>query len=171
MDLLREWIHPYVVECVMGLFVVQAVLLILVIVNWTKFHRIRKQQKQLLRGMTHGSIEQLLNRYTQRLQDTERHLDEAAVQLDHIKHKLSTVKGNVGLVRYNALEEQGGDLSFSLAILDEQQNGLVLSSLYGRQQSYAYAKPLTNGTSDYSLSDQEKEAIALASGKKQTVHV
>lgn len=170
MDLLREWFHPYMVEWFIALIVIQVVLLVLVIVNWAKFHRIRKQQQQLLRGMTHDSLEQLLNHYAQRLQDTERHLDEAAVQLDHLKHKLSMTKGNVGLVRYNALEEQGGDLSFSLAILDEQQNGLVLSSLYGRQQSYAYAKPLTKGTSDYSLSDQEKEAIALASGKKQKVH-
>lgn len=167
MDLLRELFAPYLVEWLLGIIVVQLVIFTLVVVNWVKFRQIRRQQKRLLRGMTRDSLEQLIDKYMANLQTTERHLDEAAVQLDELKRKLAAMKGYVGMVRYNALAEQGSDLSYSLAILDEEQNGVVISSLYGRHQSYSYAKPLSKGTSEYSLSNEEKEAIALAVGKRE----
>lgn len=171
MDLLRELFAPYIVEWILGITIVQCVLVILVVVNWVRFRRIRRQHKRLLRGITQDSLEQLLNQYTESLHATERQLDEAAILLDELNRKISTMKGYVGLVRYNALADQGSNLSFSLAILDGDQNGVVISSLYGRHQSYVYAKQLNHGTSEYSLSNEEKEAIALAMEKKEKVYI
>lgn len=171
MDLLRELITPYTVEWLLGIVTVQAIVLLIVSGNWLKFRKIRRQQKQLLRGMTRDSLEQVLHKYTESLHATERQLAEAAIQLDAVKQSLATVKGNIGIVRYNALAEQGSELSFSLAILDEEQNGVVISSLYGRHQSYAYAKPLSQGKSIYSLSNEEKEAIAQAMGQTEPAYV
>lgn len=171
MDILREWMTAYTIDLLLGVVLVQLVFIVLVIVNWMRFRKIRRQQKQLLRGLSKDSLEQLLQRYTEKLQTTERQLDEVFIQLNALKDDLSTIKGNVGIVRYNALEEQGSQLSFSLAIVDEHQNGVVISSLYGRHQSYAYAKPLTKGQSEYSLSREEKAAIAEAMGQRETQHV
>lgn len=171
MESLRELFAPYIVEWILGMVIVQCVLIIFVVVNWVKFRRIRRQHKRLLSGVTRENLEQLLTRYTENLHLTERQLDEAAVQLDEFNRKLSAMKGNIGLVRYNALKEQGSKLSFSLALLDTEQNGVVISSLYGRHQSYAYAKPLLRGRSEYSLSDEEKEAIALAMGEREKEYV
>lgn len=171
MDLLRELMTPYTVEWLLVLAAIQLIMLVLVVVISVKFIKIRKQQRRLLRGITRDSLEQLLQKNTESLQTTERQLDEAAIQLDELKHRLTTLKGHVGVVRYNALAEQGSELSFSLALLDEEQNGVVISSLYGREQSYSYAKPLNKGKSDYSLSNEEKAAIAQAMGEKQTEYV
>jgi hypothetical protein len=68
----------------------------------------------------------------------------------------------VAIIRYNAFGETGSDLSFSVAIVDDAQNGVVITSIFGREESRVYAKPLTAGTSTYPLSDEEQAAIRKA---------
>lgn len=162
MDSLREFLALYMAELFVATVVIQLLLLILILAVWLKFHRIRRQQKQLLRGVTRDSLEQLIHTYTNALRETERTLDEAAVQLDELQRAVRGMKGRIGLVRYNALAEQGNELSFSLAIVDRSATGVVVSSLYGRDQSYVYAKPVVEGKSKYALSDEEKKALRLA---------
>jgi len=70
----------------------------------------------------------------------------------------------MGVVRFNPFREAGGDQSFSIVLLDAQNNGFVITSLYGRDANRVYAKPITNGTSSYSLSKEEKGAISRATG-------
>jgi len=67
-----------------------------------------------------------------------------------------------GLVRYDAFGDMGGKLSFSLALLDEEASGLVISALIGREQTRVYAKPIEKGHSEFSLSEEEKAACAQA---------
>lgn len=69
----------------------------------------------------------------------------------------------VGLVRFNPFEETGGDQSFTLALLDGGENGVVVSSLYRREETRVYAKPVKKGKgTNYELSDEEQEAIKRA---------
>jgi len=72
----------------------------------------------------------------------------------------------VGVVRFNPFKDIGGDQSFSIALLDEEDNGLVITSLYGREGNRVYAKPIEGGQSKYQLSDEEKEAISRAIGAR-----
>lgn len=69
---------------------------------------------------------------------------------------------NVGLVRFDAFDDVGGEQSFSLALLDGQENGLVLSSLFGRSESRMYAKPVNGTRSEHVLTSEEQEAIKRA---------
>lgn len=73
----------------------------------------------------------------------------------------STVR-HVGMLRYDAFEDVGGRLSFSCAMLDDQGNGVVLTSINGRQDTRVYAKPIAEGASSYNLSSEEEEAIRQA---------
>ena len=68
----------------------------------------------------------------------------------------------VGIYRYNAYKDTGSDLSFTLALLDENNNGVVLNGIYSRDMSNIYAKPIVNGDSTYKMTDEEKEAIKRA---------
>jgi hypothetical protein len=68
----------------------------------------------------------------------------------------------VGLVRYDAFEDMGGHLSFSAALLDGNGNGLVVTSINGRQDTRCYAKPVESWSSRHNLSEEEEEAIRLA---------
>ena len=65
----------------------------------------------------------------------------------------------VKLMRYNAFADTGSDLSYSLSLLDENNNGVVLSSIYGREDNRTYAKPIENGKSTYNLSEEEKKVL------------
>lgn len=69
---------------------------------------------------------------------------------------------NMGLVRFNAFDDIGGEQSFALALLDGQENGLVLSSLFGRSESRVYAKPVNGTRSEHVLTTEEQEAIQRA---------
>lgn len=68
----------------------------------------------------------------------------------------------VGMVRYRAFADVGGDQSFSLALVDGEGNGVVLSALYLREGARVYGKPLTAWNSAYPLTDEEKEALEQA---------
>lgn len=69
---------------------------------------------------------------------------------------------HVGLLRYDAFEDVGGRLSFSCALLDDHGNGVVVTSINGRQDTRVYAKPVAAGKSPYNLSVEEEEAIRQA---------
>ncbi|MCH8741395.1 DUF4446 family protein [Patescibacteria group bacterium] len=70
----------------------------------------------------------------------------------------------IGLVRFNPFKEVGGDQSFSVVLLDFNNNGFVITSIYSRDGNRVYAKAINNGKSQYSLSNEENEAIKMAMG-------
>jgi Protein of unknown function (DUF4446) len=76
--------------------------------------------------------------------------------------EIATTVRRVALLRYDAFEDVGGRLSFSCALLDDHGNGVVLTSINGRQETRVYAKPITEGRSGYNLSSEEEEAIRRA---------
>jgi uncharacterized protein DUF4446 len=73
----------------------------------------------------------------------------------------------VGVVRYNPFPGMGSNMSFSLALLDGRANGVVLSVLTGRDGSRVYGKAVEAGTSTYPLSEEERQALAIARGKQR----
>lgn len=75
----------------------------------------------------------------------------------------------LGLVRYDAFPDMGGMLSFSAAFLDERGDGIVLSAINGRQETRAYGKPVRDGTSEHSLSDEEQSAVRAALDDRQVI--
>lgn len=72
----------------------------------------------------------------------------------------------MGVVRYQAIANMGADLSYTVALLDEQNDGVVLNGIYGRDGCYTYAKPINAGKSTYNLSEEEIQAIEQAMNKK-----
>jgi hypothetical protein len=81
-------------------------------------------------------------------------------------HLPKTVQG-VGVVRYNPFPDMGGAMSFSLALLDGRANGIVVSVLNNRDSARVYGKPVEGGESSYTLSDEERQALALARGQRR----
>jgi uncharacterized protein YlxW (UPF0749 family) len=81
--------------------------------------------------------------------------------------EMSASVQRVGLVRYDAFEDMGGHLSFSAALLDANGNGLVITSINGRQDTRCYAKPVESWSSRHNLSEEEEQAIRLALTSEQ----
>jgi hypothetical protein len=74
---------------------------------------------------------------------------------------------HVGVVRFDAFEDMGGRLSFSAALLDGRGDGVVITSINGRQDTRCYAKQVQNWTSIHNLSDEERQAIREALAKAE----
>ena len=90
-------------------------------------------------------------------------LAETEKRIHSIESDLPNNLKKVGLVRFNPYREMGGNQSFSLAVLDQEGSGVVISALHSRDSTRVYAKPVVLGKeSKYSLSDEEKEAVKIA---------
>jgi hypothetical protein len=119
----------------------------------------RVRLDETLRGVLQGQAQHI-----QRLERAVRALHAAD------KKQQTLIDGsvrNVALLRYDAFEDVGGRLSFSCALLDDGGNGVVLTSINGRQETRVYAKPVAQGTSSHNLSLEEEEAIRRALGGRQ----
>ncbi len=119
----------------------------------------RVRLDETLRGILQGQSEQV-----QRLERAIRALH--GVDKKQQTHIEGSVR-NVALLRYDAFEDVGGRLSFSCALLDDRGNGVVLTSINGRQETRVYAKPVTEGASSHNLSLEEEEAIRRALGTRE----
>ena len=98
--------------------------------------------------------------------DLENNFEKLSQDLENFKKESQLSLQKVGIVRFNPFSEVGGDQSFSIALLDGSNSGVVVTSLYSREGNRVYGKPIKEGSSEYSLSEEEKEAIEKAKGKK-----
>ena len=96
----------------------------------------------------------------------EKNFEKLSQELERLKKESHFFIQKIGIVRYNPFSEVGGNQSFSVALLDKKNNGLVITSLYTREGNRVYAKPIENGRSQYFLSEEEKEAISKAINSK-----
>lgn len=117
-------------------------------------------ERQAVAAESHGKAIQRLEAAVKKLAQGQRQLSDIAK--DSVRH--------VGVVRFDAFEDMGGRLSFSAALLDGHGDGVVITSINGRQDTRCYAKRIQNGTSIHNLSDEERQAIREAlEGTRQIV--
>jgi hypothetical protein len=90
--------------------------------------------------------------------------------LKQLKDDSTFATQKVGLVRFNPFDDGGGNFSFCLALLDAHNNGVVVTSMHGRQQNRIYSKRILNGHSDAQLTEEEIEAITQANSKSENLN-
>ncbi len=139
------------------------ILLIGFIIMIVKLFSINKKYKAFLKKIGNGeNIEEDLENYMYRVERVEKQNAEMRGLINAIDTNMSNCIQKIGIVRYNAFKDTGSDLSFALAMLDENNNGIVLNGIYSREMSNIYAKPVEKGKSKYTISEEEKEAIQKA---------
>jgi hypothetical protein len=137
-------------------------LLILNIVNSMRIRSLKSKYKKFMSGAGKGNVEQVLD-------DCLESLNKNTLKYKEIDKRVGKIEGNllqcvqkVGIIRYNAFENTGSDMSFSIALLDRKEDGVVISGIYSRDSSATYAKPIVGGISKYVLSDEEEQAMEIA---------
>ncbi|MFB5676973.1 DUF4446 family protein [Paenibacillus terreus] len=150
-----------------GITLVILILLIIVMVQGAKLRKMRRKYEVMMSGSGVDDLETLLIDLKVQMDAIEDEQQKNRSMMDALRGRMKGMKANIGMIRYNAFNERGGELSFSLALLDQESSGMVLTGIYNRDGSYVYAKPVESGTSSYLLSDEEKEAISLAQQQAQ----
>ncbi|MDD2447473.1 MAG: DUF4446 family protein [Tissierellia bacterium] len=162
MELIRSYISIYYIEIIIALIVVFFLLFISTIVSLIKTRKLREKYIALVRGIEGINIEDLLIKSDRDIRDIQRDLELFQQNLNTMETKLTFAIQKIGFIRYNAYYNMGSELSFSIALLDNFQNGFVFTSIYGREQSVCYAKPVKDGESNIPLSAEEIIAIERA---------
>lgn len=127
----------------------------------------KKRYKKMMVGSEGEDIETMLTRNTNEIfrfgEELER-LSQDARRLDYIVERAIT---RVAIVRFDAFEDTSAELSYCLALLDDNNTGVIISTINGREESRSYAKPIINGrSSQYKLTKEEEQVLRDASEKK-----
>jgi len=157
---ISQWMNKP--EYVLGLSLTVVILLLWNIMLLRRWKQFSQRWQQLMRGTEGQSLETILHENLRRLA----HIDETLkTQGNHLQRLQSQTDGclqQVGLIRFDAFDDVGGQQSFSLVLMDTKQDGIVLSGIHSRNDIRVYAKSLDKGQSGVDLSDEEKQAIRQA---------
>ncbi len=143
-----------------GIFIIA--LFILVIITLVKIKKINQRFKDFMRGKDAESLEEVIVKYLDKIDKLEEENNERKKQIKDITENLLITYQKIGIVKYDAFNEMGGKLSFSLALLDKQNNGFILNAMHSREGCYTYVKEIIDGNSYIALGEEEKKALDMA---------
>ena len=151
----------------LGLAAAVVVLFVLCIILFVKLGKQKKRYDYFMGTGKRPSmnLEQKLDAYFESSRQIEEKYTKLLNMVTDIDQTFKTQIQKVGLVRYNQFAEMGGNLCFALALLDAEDNGVVLNGIHSRTGSFTYAKPIEMGVSIYMLSEEEMQAVELAQKK------
>lgn len=143
------------------------ILTVWLIIISIKMSRTTRYYRNLMRGMDGQNLEELLTENINKVRIALEKVNETDLACKQLEQTTGYCLQKLGVVRFNAFENVGSDLSFAVAFLDQHKDGVVISGLYSRDDCRVYAKPIKAGMSSYILTAEEKEAIekALHSGR------
>lgn len=125
--------------------------------------KLKNKYNKFMKKIGNGkNIEEDLENYMYRVERVERQNAEIISYCKNLDDEVAKCIQKVGMVRYSAFKDTGSDLSFAVAMLDENNDGVVFNGIYSREMSNIYAKPVKKGVSEYTFSEEEKEAIRRA---------
>lgn len=153
----------------LGLLLALISFLIAVYGLW-RLKKLWRLQKIFFKGKTGMDLENLILILGQKIVSLENETLLASESIKKIQVSLGYTVQKVGLVRYSPFNDGGGNYSFSLALLDANNSGIILTNMYGRQQSRVYTKKLEAGKSEMLLTEEELEAVNLANKQKNSIN-
>ena len=162
---LSQTINNNVEVIILGITLFSIIIMILLIIQMVSSHKLKVKYKRFMSGSTGNDLEsQILTRFSE-IDQLKIDYVSSNNQIQSIEEKLSTTYQKIGVVKYDAFKEMGGKLSFVLALLDKNNNGILLNSVHSsREGCYTYLKEIINGESFLELSEDERDAL------KQAVH-
>lgn len=147
---------------IIALAILVLVMLIVLIVNTIQIISLKQRYKIFMSGKNARNLEKTL---IERLDQVDDLLKANAANEKNIKKLFNNMKftfQKVGLVKYDAFNEMGGKLSFSLALLNETDDGFVMNAVHSREGCYTYIKEIVGGNSIIVLAEEEQEALNMA---------
>ncbi len=152
-----------IVAAVLALLVL--VSLILLIVQIRKTGKLKKRLDAFLLGKDGTSLEQDIVTLFEDNKFLKMNAEKNKKDIRVLYKKLESAYQKIGLVKYDAFNQMGGQLSFSLALLDENNNGFILNSVHSTEGCYSYTKEIKNGECSIDLGKEEEEALEIAMGE------
>ncbi len=164
-----------IIKSDMFLFIMLGIIVLLFlgfIILIAKYSKLNKRYEKFMKKLGNSNnLEEDLKAYMTRIEEVEKQNGEIITYVQSLNKDVSKCIQKVGIVRYSAFKDTGSDLSFALALLDENNDGVVLNGIYSREMSNIYAKPVNKGKSTYTISAEEQQAIQKAMGSDEIYRI
>ena len=158
-----ESIQPWIG---MATIVLVIALLVYCVILHIRLGSLKKKYDFFMQGDNGASLERKLSVEVSEIRDAAKGLETMMTEQVAIRNIQSNTMQKIGFIKYNAFENIGNDLSFALTLLDGNNNGICISSIYGRNESRIFSKPIVKGKSLVSLSQEELESLNEALGER-----
>lgn len=155
-----DQIDPAII--LISLLVLFIIIFILVVVQHLKLNKIKKAYEKFMRGKNVRSLENEIAGLFEDIDFLKKSFQKTDVDIKEMKQNLLFTYQKVGIVHYDAFREMGGKLSFSIALLNGNNDGYILNSVHSTEGCYTYTKEVVGGSSYITLGEEEKEALAKA---------
>lgn len=166
LNILISTINDLMPYLIIGMAVIIILLFIMVVILFKVIGRVESRYRKLMKGTTSNNLEEMLLERLNNIEEANEVSQKALEECKRLEIKMKDCIQKVAIMRYKAFENVGSDLSFSIAMLDDKNDGIILTGIYGRQESTTYAKPIDKGISRYDLSEEELYVLNEASNKK-----
>ena len=143
------------------------ILMIMQIKLMGKFKKLYRTYDRFMRGKDMESMEETVLAQFERIEALEKSNEEKDRQIESIFENLQHVYQKTGLVKYDAFREMSGKLSYALTLLDKENNGVMINSMYSREGCYSYVKTIVGGKCSIEMSEEEQEALKIAVNKEK----
>lgn len=161
-----EFLQPFLAPmCLLALVLIIALFVWVAQLN-SRLERQTKMVRQFFQGPEGEDLEGLLRRSMEIADSSAARCEAAASQVGLMSLQLHSCVQHFALVRYDAFGDVTGQQSFSLAFLDDNSNGVIISSIFGRSTSRTFGKMILGGQPEQTLSDEEQQALIQAIGQK-----
>ena len=147
------------------LVVLILVLIVLLAVQISKTSKLKKRLDKFVLGKDGASLEQDIAGLYEDNKFLKTSADKNKKDIRTLYKRMENAYQKMGIVKYDAFNQMGGQLSLSLALLDENNNGFIINSVHSTEGCYSYTKEIKNGESSISLGKEEEEALATAIGE------
>lgn len=151
----------------LGIAFLVVILIIVIIVMLCKQKKLRKRMDAFLEGKDGESLEESLLSCMEKVQIVSKENKQLQEEIDALKRIQCMTYQKMGMVKYDAFREMSGELSYALALLDQEENGFIINSVCANEGSYSYIKEIKRGGSEIQLSEEEGKALNQAKNKSQ----
>lgn len=145
--------------------VVTLVIMLGMIINlYSELSTVKTRYKRMMEGAEGTSIEQMLAAHTKEVNDAVKECNQVQRQINLLDELVRNSLARVAVVHFDAFERTGQGLSWCVALLDRNNNGIIFSSICGQEHERSYVKPIEGGrvSSKYKLTREEEQALRQA---------
>ena len=160
MEMILSFVESNVVWFIAGILVLLILFCILLIVNLVKSSKLRKRYEAFMRGEDGKSLEQVLHTCVAAVELNQEEVQNFKRYVTNtVERKANNSLYKSKMLRYNAFEGMGGELSFVWVLLDDRNNGYILNNIHNREGGYMYAKIVKDGKCQQRLSPEEEQVL------------
>lgn len=159
MDNVLPFIESAQTEIILTLVIVSLLLFVLLFITMINLSFFKSKYKKLNKGTTGMTYDEHILENKKEIKQLKLSQTDIFSHIDKMQIDLTKTYSKLSLYKYNAFENQGGKLSFILVLLNHERDGVILHNIHNNDFTYMYAKKVSRGTTEETLTKEEKEVL------------